>query len=292
MRFVFKHAVLICIVFILSLAAPSMAKEKTKEIRKGILLVAFGTSVPEAEVSFRNIEKKVNTTFPNVPVRWAYTSSIIRKKLAKQGRVLDSAETALARMMDEGFTHVAVQSLHTIRGEEYDDLVKTVQAFSHMPEGFEKIEIGAPLLTSEADMVNVSRAIIDNIPAKRQKKDAVIIMGHGTPHPSNVYYTALMYHLQKKDPNIFVATVEGSPDIRDAANFLKERKITSAWLIPFMSVAGDHAHNDMAGDEDGSWKSILKKNNIESIQVLKGTAEYDNMAAIWIDHLKAAMARL
>ena len=100
--------------------------------KKGILLVAFGSSLPEAQVSFRNIDKKVKTAFPDIPVRWAYTSSIIRKKLAKQGNHLDSPEVALAKMMDEGFTHVAVQSLHTIGGEEFHDLRINAHAFSDM----------------------------------------------------------------------------------------------------------------------------------------------------------------
>jgi sirohydrochlorin cobaltochelatase len=209
-----KHTAWIFVVIALALAGPASAKEKHKETKKGILLVAFGTSVPAAEAAFANIGKNVAATFPNVPVKWAYTSSVIRRKLAKQGRILDSVETALAKMMDEGYTHVAVQSLHTIQGEEYDNLLKTVQAFRHMPEGFEKLETGTPLLTSEADLVSVSKAMNDNISAKRRKNEAVIFMGHGSPHPSNVYYTALMHHLQKKDPLSFVATVEGSPEDR------------------------------------------------------------------------------
>jgi sirohydrochlorin cobaltochelatase len=100
----------------------------------------------------------------------------------------------------------------------------------------------------------------------------------------------MMFHLQRKDPHVFVGTVEGSPSIDDIVVMLKERKIRKAWLVPFMSVAGDHARNDMAGDEDDSWKSILTKEKIVCVPVLKGTAEYDNMVDIWVDHLKEAMA--
>jgi sirohydrochlorin cobaltochelatase len=280
---------MVCVLLVVFLCPGVNAKEKHRESKTGILLVAFGTSVPQAEVSFNNIEKKVKESFPGIPVRWAYTSSIIRKKLAGQGKHLDSVEMALVRMMDDGFTDVAVQSLHTIRGEEFDDLVETVRAISHIPGGFRKLEIGTPLLSSEKDLELVSRAMVDNFPEKRKKNEAVLIMGHGTPHPANAFYTALMYHLQKKDPNVFVATVEGSPSIDDAVSFMKARKLKTAWLVPFMSVAGDHARNDMAGDEDDSWKSILGKEKITSVPVLKGTAEYDNMVAIWIGHLKDAL---
>ena len=275
----------------LALTMPSVAGHHGKEtpMKKGILLVAFGSSMPQAQVSFTNIEANVKKAFPDVPVHWAYTSSIIRKKLASQGKNLDSVEMALARMMDQGFTHVAVQSLHTIRGEEYDDLEMTVNAFSHMPGGFTRLVIGNPLLTSQTDMEKVCKAVIANIPAGRAKNEAVVLMGHGSPHPSNAFYAAMMFHLQRKDPNVFVGTVEGSPGIDDIAGMLKEKKIKKAWLVPFMSVAGDHARNDMAGAEDDSWKSILTKERIVCVPVLKGTAEYDNMVAIWVDHLKEAM---
>ena len=263
-----------------------------REMKKGILLVAFGSSVPEAQVSFDNIDKRVKKDFPDTPVYWAYTSSIIRSKLAKQGKILDSVPMALARMTDQGFTHVAIQSLHTIRGEEFDDLANTVKAFEGLPDGIEKIVTGAPLLSDEKDMENVTKAIMENIPANRKKADAVLLMGHGTPHPSNAFYAALMFHLQRKDPHIFVGTVEGSPDIDDIIPMLKEKKLKKIFLLPFMSVAGDHARNDLAGDEEDSWKSILTKQGFECDITLKGTAEYDNMIDIWTSHLKAAMARL
>ena len=104
----------------------------------GILLVAFGSSLPSAQVSFDNIENTTKAAYPDIPLRWAYTSHIIRKKLAKQGKHLDSPEVALAKMQDEGFTHVAVQSLHTIGGAEYHDLSRTVGAFKAMG-GFQRI---------------------------------------------------------------------------------------------------------------------------------------------------------
>ena len=98
--------------------------------------MAFGTSVPEAQKAYDNIERMVRAAFPETPVRWAYTSSMIRAKLARQGKPLDSMETALARMMDERFTHVAVQSLHVIAGWEFHEMQRNAVAFGAMAGGF------------------------------------------------------------------------------------------------------------------------------------------------------------
>jgi sirohydrochlorin cobaltochelatase len=260
--------------------------------KDGILLVAFGSSLPAAQVAFDNIDRQVKAAFKDIPVRWAYTSHMIRKKLAKQGEQLDSVAMALAKMMDAGFTHVAVQSLHTIRGEEYDNLVGTVRAFRHMPEGIRRITVGAPLLSSQADLELVTAAILANIPAERKPQDAVVLMGHGSHHPANAFYAALMFNLQRQDPNVYVGTVEGAPELDAIQSMLAQRKIRKIYLMPFMSVAGDHARNDMAGPEEDSWKSILSRAGFQCEAILKGTAEYDNFVAIWVSHLQEAYQRL
>jgi len=260
-----------------------------KDKKVGILLVAFGSSVQSAQISFENIEKKVKARYPDIPVRWAYTSHIIRKKLAKQGKLLDSPEVALAKIQDENFTHVAVQSLHTIGGEEYHDLRRTVSAFKVMG-GFKRIILGYPLLATQKDMQRTADAILENVPKERKKNEAVVLMGHGTHHPSNAFYAALMFQVQLKDTNIFIGTVEGYPEVDLIKELMLKKGIKKAYLMPFMSVSGDHAKNDMAGDEDDSWKSILTKAGFECFPVLKGTAEFDNFVDIWVDHLKGPFA--
>ena len=255
----------------------------------GILLVAFGSSEASAQVSFENIDKQVKAAYPKIPVRWAYTSHIIRAKLAKQGKLLDSPEVALAKMQDEKFTHVAVQSLHTIGGEEYHDLRRTVEAFKIMGR-FQRIILGYPLMATQEDMERTVAAIMKNIPGDRKKNQAVVLMGHGTPHPSNAFYAALMFQLQLKDPNIFVGTVEGYPDVNQIKDLMIKKKIRKAYLMPFMSVAGDHAKNDMAGDEPDSWKSILTHAGVTCVPILKGTAEYDDFVDIWMDHIRGPLS--
>lgn len=290
-RYIFAAVLIIATAFC-SAFVLNIGDSHAQSPKKGILLVAFGTSVAKAQISYKNIEKRVRAAFPGIPVRWAYTSYIIRQKLEKQGQQIDSVETALAKMMDEAFTHVAVQSLHTLPGEEFHALQRNASAFGNMAEGFDRILVGDPLLASEEGLTRVVDALLKIIPASRKKTEAVVFMGHGTHHPSNVFYPALMYYLQRKDPNVFIGTVEYSPDIDEIKEMLLAKKIKVAYLMPFMSVAGDHARNDMAGDDDDSWKSILQKAGIKCFPVLKGTAEYDEIVDIWVDHLKAVMADL
>lgn len=273
-------------------AANAYAHKEAREMKKGILLVAFGTSEASAKVSFQHIEAKVKKAFPGVDVRWAYTSHIIRHKLAGQGDIILSPAQALAKMMDEGYTHVAVQSLHTIPGEEYHELAMTVNGFKAMPGGFDRLILGFPLLGAQDTVAKAVDAIFATLPKARKANDAVVLMGHGTHHPGNIYYSAMNWQLQQKDPNIIMGTVEGYPELGDVIAWLKERKTGKVWLMPFMSVAGDHAKNDMAGDEEDSWKSRLTKAGFSCQTVLKGTAEYDEFTDIWVEQLAKVVAHL
>ena len=259
------------------------------EKKVGILLVAFGSSEASAQISFENIDQYVKKTFPDIPVRWAFTSHIIRHKLAGQGREIDSPLVALGKMADEQFTHVAVQSLHTIAGAEFHDLRREIGGFKVMG-AFQQIIMGNPMMATQEDMEKTLDAVFQVIPKRRKAKEAVVLMGHGTHHPANAFYGALMFQIQLRDPNVFVGTVEGYPEIGFITTQLKNKGINRAYLMPMMSVAGDHAKNDMAGPEKDSWKSILTDAGIDCQVVLKGTAEYNPFIQIWTDHLKDVLA--
>ena len=141
--------VLILLLFVAITFQNVVAQEKSK---KGILLVTFGTSISEAQKAFDNIDSQFKKAFPNTEIRWAYTSKFIRKKLKRQGVNIDSPAEALAKMGEDGFSHVAVQSLHMIPGFEYDDLVTTVKAFNKMPKGIKVALLGKPLKYSNENM--------------------------------------------------------------------------------------------------------------------------------------------
>jgi len=258
-----------------------------------ILLVTFGTSVTSAQAAFANIEQQVRKAYPATEIRWAYTSKMIRKKLAKEGTILDSPEIALAKLMDEGYTKVVMQSLHMIPGQEFHEIHTNGKLFGQMSGGFEQVMVAYPLLSSDAAMDRMLQIIAtDIVPRERKPEEAVVLMGHGTHHPSDAIYSALTLKAQKMDANMYVATVEGHPDFAEVKAALVKKGIKKAYLIPLMTVAGDHAKNDMAGDESDSWKSQLRLAGIDSVPVLKGLAEFDPIVDLWLDNLKTALAHM
>ena len=283
---------LLLVIFLFALCGPALAGHKERPPKKGILLVAFGTTVPEARGALDNIGEKASLRFPGIEIRWAYSSRIVREKLAQNGQNFDSPAMALARMMDDGFTHVAVQSLHTIPGEEFHALQQTAQAFSGLPKGMTSVVLGLPLLAEPDDVESCAQAIMASLPPERKKDEAVVLMGHGTHHHANIYYAGLQYSLNRLDPLVLVGTVEGTPSLEDVRQTLKSRKAAKVYLQPFMAVAGDHAMNDMAGDEGDSWKSVLEADGLSTVPVLRGTAEIPAFVEIWLHHLQAALERL
>ncbi|ROR01809.1 sirohydrochlorin cobaltochelatase [Desulfosoma caldarium] len=272
----------------------AMAKhESAEEAKPAILVVAFGTSVPEAQKAYDLIDQRIAAAFPKVERRWAYTSSIIRKKLRAQGQSLDAPETALAKLMEDGFTHVAVMSLHIIPGAEFHDLYTNARFFAQMVGGFKKVTFAQPLISSAEDMVQVARAMAESVPLERKPNEAVIYMGHGSEHhPADAAYVAMDSYFRKQDSNMYLATVEGALPFENVLSTLKSRRVPKAYLVPFMVVAGDHARNDMAGEEPDSWKSQLEAQGIKAVPVFRGMGEVPAVVDVWIRHLQSAMEAL
>jgi sirohydrochlorin cobaltochelatase len=173
----------------------ALAGHKERPQKKGILLVAFGTTVPEARSALDHIGEQAAQRFPGLDIRWAYSSRIVREKLAAQGHLFDSPAMALARMMDDGFTHVAVQSLHTIPGEEFHALQQTVRAFSGLPKGMDSVDWAGRSWPTRMTSRACAAAIMASLPPERKAGEAVVLLGHGTHHPANIYYPGLQYSL-------------------------------------------------------------------------------------------------
>lgn len=261
--------------------------------RRAVLLVAFGTGVPQAQRAFDHIHSRVVAAFPETEIRWAYTSRVIRARLAGEGRTIDSPEVALARLMDQGFTHVAVLSLHVFPGQEFHDLHRSVAYFSRMAKGFRRVAVAYPLLSSYEDLLRTARGLILQIPAHRKPDEAVLFMGHGNrKHPADMVYAALNHVLADMSEHVYVATVQGRPNMDDFLPRIRAAGVRRVTLMPFMTVAGEHARNDMAGEGPESWREVLIRNGMDCEVHLVGIAENPSIVEIWLDHLREVFERL
>ena len=258
------------------------------QMKKGLLAVSFGTSVNETrEKTIDAIERELAAACPDCQLYRAWTSRMIIRKLKQRDQVqIDTVKEAFARMLADGITEVMVQPTHVIKGIENEQMMEEIRSFS---EHFEKISVGEPLLSSEEDFRKVIEAVMEE-QEDLEEQEALVFMGHGTEHYSNTVYAALAYRFQDMGhKNIFLGTVEAYPALDSllrAADTFKPKKIM---LAPFMIVAGDHAQNDLAGDDPDSWMNLLSSGGYEVTPVLKGLGEYPEIRQILVDHVQDAM---
>ncbi|MGN0161976.1 MAG: sirohydrochlorin cobaltochelatase [Candidatus Ornithomonoglobus sp.] len=257
--------------------------------KKAILVVSFGTSYNDTrEATIGAIEKAIAAAFPDYEIRRAFTSGTIIKKLKERdGIETDNVEEALERLLSDGYNTVIVQPTHVMNGSEYDGMIKLCAPFE---DRFEAISYGRPMLTSVEDYEAAVKAVAAETPEMTADDTAVIFVGHGTEHFANAAYSALAYRFQAEGyKNTFVGTVEAYPDPTDIKSKLAQAGISKVVLLPFMIVAGDHAVNDICGDEDGSWYTELKKEGYVVTGIKKGLGEYKGLQKLFADHVRAAI---
>ena len=261
-------------------------KQMSDTTKKAVLAVSFGTSHNDTrEVTIDAIEKDMQAAFPEYPLYRAWTSKMIINKVNKRDNVhIDTVKEAMERMRADGITDVLVQPTHVINGIE-NDIMKE-EALSYR-EDFHSISFGDPLLTSEQDNREVIEAVA--VEFSHLKEDEVLVlMGHGTTHYANSIYAALDYTFKDRGhKNIFLGTVEAYPSMESIMKLVKEYDPSKVVLAPFMIVAGDHAKNDMAGDDPESWYSQFKNEGYKVEAVIKGLGEYPGIRKILVNHLKA-----
>ena len=253
-----------------------------------ILTVSFGTSYNDSrEVTIGAIEQAIADANPDYEVRRAFTSQIIIDKLKERdGIEIDNVEEAFERLEADGVSELIVQPTHVMSGFEYDDLMEVVKANA---DKFDSVKVGAPLLTSDEDYDNVVEAITVATEEFDDGETAVVFMGHGTEHEANATYAKLQTKLTEAGKaNYCIGTVEAEPSIEDVVEFAKNGGYKRVVLEPLMVVAGDHANNDMAGDEEDSWKTILTNEGFEVVPVLRGLGEIEAIQSIYADHVKNA----
>lgn len=256
----------------------------TENRKKAILAVSFGTSHHDTcKVTIDAIEKEMQAAFPDYPLYRAWTSKMIIRKLKDRDQIhVNTVKEAMEQMRRDGITDVLIQPTHVINGIE-NDLMKE-DALSYR-EDFHSISFGDPLLTSEQDSLDVIQAIADEFSSLKEDQ-VLVLMGHGTTHFSNSIYAALDYTFKDKGySNIFLGTVEAYPSMETLLKMIRSYQPSKVILAPFMIVAGDHAKNDMAGDDPESWYSQFKSAGYEVEPVLKGLGEYSGIRKILVKHL-------
>lgn len=252
-----------------------------------ILVVSFGsTHLDTLERCISATEKAIADRFPELPLYRAFTSNIVIRRLKEQqGIQVDTVKEALERMKAQGITHVAVQPTLILGGYEFDLLNKLVDTVSGL-----KTEIGRPLILNEEDCAAVAQILQDENPLS--DNEALVLMGHGTEHQANEIYTLLQKKLDEIHYNCIVGTVEGTPSFEDAVKLLKQRASSKAKLLPLMFVAGDHAKNDMAGDEEDSLLTLVQSAGVEAEPVVRGLGESTAIREAYILRTKEAIDRL
>lgn len=266
-----------------------LAKEAAKP-KVGILIASYGSATTQSSQSMRNLQVKLEEYFA-VPVRLAFTSEALRRRLAHARTKSDSVLKALKKMEFERFTHVIVQSLHLIAGIEYTDVMEDTGIAGK--ECSLKIQSGLPLLTSEADILPVAEALKNLLPADFQADDVAIFMGHGTKHDAEKFYCALSEKLHSAYPYLYTACMEGKYTLNHVLEDLKQKPdIHKVWLLPLLTVIGKHALCDMAGDEENSWKNQVIRQGYACEPYLKGLAESSEIQQIWIKRIEQAIAAL
>lgn len=279
-----------------------------------LLVVSFGTSFNDSRAEdIGGVEKALQEANPDWSVRRAFTAQIIINHVqARDGEKIDNVEQALDRAVENGVKNLVVQPTHLMHGAEYDELVEALDSYK---DKFETVTVAEPLLGevgADATVVNEDKAAVaeaitaeavktagfDSLEAAKEDGTAFVFMGHGTSHTAKVSYSQMATQMEKLGyDNVFIGTVEGEPEETACENVIaavKDAGYTKVILRPLMVVAGDHANNDMAGDDDDSWKSqFVASGNFESVDCqIAGLGGIDAIQQIYAAHTKAAIESL
>jgi cobalamin biosynthesis Co2+ chelatase CbiK len=278
-----------------------------------ILVVSFGTSFNDSRaIDIKGVEDALKEAFPDWSVRRAFTSQIIINHVqSRDGECIDNVEQALLRAADNGVKNLIIQPTHLMHGSEYDELVETVEEYK---DKFENVCVAEPLLGdvgSDATVINEDKKAVAKAVTAQAVADAgyeslakaeadgvaFVLLGHGTSHTAKISYSQMQTQMQELSyNNVFIGTVEGEPEDTSYEAVIKavsEAGYSKVILRPLMVVAGDHANNDMAGDDEDSWLSMFKASGcFESVDTqIAGLGRIGEIQNIYISHTKAAMAQ-
>ena len=278
---------------------------------KELLVVSFGTSFNASRAAdIGGVEKALQAAYPDWSVRRAFTAQIIINHVqARDGEKIDNMDQALERAVKNGVKELVVQPTHLMHGAEYDELTEAVNSYK---DKFESVKIAEPLLGevgADATAINEDKAAVakaitaeavktaeyDSLDAAAEDSTAFVFMGHGTSHTAKISYSQMQAQMEQLGyKNVFIGTVEGEPEDTSCESVIakvKDAGYKNVILRPLMVVAGDHANNDMAGDDDDSWKSQFEASKkFDSVKTqIAGLGEIDAIQQLYVAHTKAAM---
>ena len=276
-----------------------------------ILVVSFGTSFNDSRSEdIGGVEKALQAAYPDWSVRRAFTAQIIINHVqARDDEKIDNMDQALERAVDNGVKNLVVQPTHLMHGAEYDELTEAVENYK---DKFESVKIAEPLLGevgADETAINEDKAAVaeaitaeavktagfDSLDAAKEEGTAFVFMGHGTSHTAKISYSQMQAQMEQLGyENVFIGTVEGEPEdtaCEAVIEKLKDAGYKKVILRPLMVVAGDHANNDMAGDDDDSWKSQFEASGVfDSIDTqIAGLGEIDAIQQLYVAHTQAAI---
>ena len=276
-----------------------------------ILVVSFGTSFNDSRAEdIGGVEKALQAAYPDWSVRRAFTAQIIINHVqARDDEKIDNMDQALERAVDNGVKNLVVQPTHLMHGAEYDELTEAVENYK---DKFESVKIAEPLLGevgADETAINEDKAAVaeaitaeavktagfDSLDAAKEEGTAFVFMGHGTSHTAKISYSQMQTQMEQLGyENVFIGTVEGEPEdtaCEAVIEKLKDAGYKKVILRPLMVVAGDHANNDMAGDDDDSWKSQFEASGVfDSIDTqIAGLGEIDAIQQLYVAHTQAAI---
>ncbi|MCD7906512.1 MAG: sirohydrochlorin cobaltochelatase [Clostridium sp.] len=257
-----------------------------------LMVVSFGTSYNDSRrMTIGAIEDAVEKAFPDFSVRRGFTSQIIIDHVKSRDKIaIDNVGEALERAEKNGVKNLVIQPTHLMNGLEYTDLVNEVAEYS---DAFVKVAVGEPLLTSEDDFNTVIKAITNATAQYDDGETAICFMGHGTEAESNQVYAKMQEMLTAGGyEHYYVGTVEATPGLDDVLALVQAGNYKKVVLEPLMIVAGDHANNDMAGDEEDSWKTAFESAGYEVTCLVRGLGEMEDIQQLFVEHARAAVDSL
>lgn len=278
-----------------------------------ILVVSFGTSFNASRAAdIKGIEDALQEAYPDWSVRRAFTAQIIINHVqAREGEKIDNMEQALDRAVANGVKNLVVQPTHLMHGAEYDEMMEMVEKYA---DNFETVAVAEPLLGevgADATVINEDKAAVaeaitaeavaaagyDSAAAAAEDGTAFVFMGHGTSHTAKVSYSQMQSQMEALGyENVFIGTVEGEPEetaCEAVIEAVKAAGYTKVVLRPLMVVAGDHANNDMAGEDADSWLSQFNAAGFDTVDTqIAGLGEIEAIQQLYVDHTAAAIASL